>query len=102
MIYAIIILSIILGISIYYNFKFAFILMQMEDAIEESLDVLDERYASVSKVLEIPLFFDSPQIRQVINDIQKSRDSILKVATKIGTLEGEINAEESGQENSKS
>ena len=35
---------------------------------------------SISKVLEIPLFDDSPQIRTVHKDIKRSRDQILAVA----------------------
>ena len=59
----------------------------MEDALEQSLDKLDERYESISKVLEIPLFYDSPQIRQVVKDIKDCQDSILYVANEIGRLE---------------
>ena len=59
----------------------------MEDALEESLDRLDDRYESISKVLEIPLFYDSPQIRQVVTDIKACQQSILYVANEIGRLE---------------
>ena len=59
----------------------------MEDALEQSLDRLDERYESISKVLEIPLFYDSPQIRQVVADIKEWQNSILYVANEIGRLE---------------
>ena len=52
-----------------------------------SLDKLDDRYESISKVLEIPLFYDSPQIRQVVKDIKECRDSVLYVANEIGRLE---------------
>lgn len=98
-IYIIIVLVLLLGVSIYYNIKFALILINMEDALEKSLDVLDQRYASMSKVLEIPLFFDSPQIRQVIDDIRQSRDSILYIANLIGKLEDQNKLlEESGEE----
>ena len=77
----------------YYNYKFAKILIKMEDAISESLDKLDERYTSISKVLEIPIFYDSPQIRQVINDVKDCRDSILLVANNVAKIE-----ESDGQE----
>jgi len=96
--YILIGIVIFLLVSVYYNIKFALILIKMEDAIEESLDVLDERYASISKVLEIPLFFDSPQIRQVINDIKQTRNSILKVANIISDVDGE--SEDGNEESS--
>ena len=74
-------------ISIYYNYKFGRILIRMEDALEVSLDNLDERYISISEILEIPLFYDSPQVRQVHNDIRACRESILYIANEIGRLE---------------
>ena len=82
-----ILVTVLLGISIYYNYKFGRSLIRMEDALEESLDRLDERYESISKVLEIPLFYDSPQIRQVVSDIKECQQSILYVANEIGRLE---------------
>ena len=79
--------TVLLGISVYYNYKFGRSLIRMEDALEQSLDRLDERYESISKVLEIPLFYDSPQIRQVVADIKSCQQSILYVANEIGRLE---------------
>ena len=79
--------TVLLGISVFFNYKFGRALIRMEDALETSLDKLDERYESISKVLEIPLFSDSPQIRQVVSDIKECQDSILYVANEIGRLE---------------
>ena len=81
------ILSALLAISIYYVIKFSLIIFRIEDAIEESLDVIDERYRSISKILEIPIFFDSPQIRQVINDIKVTRDTLLLIANKFASID---------------
>ena len=79
--------TVLLGVSLYYNYKFGRALIRMEDALELSLDKLDEKYASISKILEIPLFYDSPQIRQVVEDIKACQQSILFVAQEIGDLE---------------
>lgn len=79
--------TVLLCISLYYNYKFGRTLIKMEDALESSLDRLDERYESIAKVLEIPLFYDSPQVRQVISDIRACQESILFVANEIGRLE---------------
>ena len=81
------IVTVLLGISVFFNYKFGRALIRMEDALETSLDKLDERYESISKVLEIPLFSDSPQIRQVVSDIKECQNSILYVANEIGRLE---------------
>jgi len=64
----------------FYAYKFGITILKVEDAVEESLDILDERYASISEVLEIPLFDDSPQIKTVHTDIKRSRDAILNIA----------------------
>jgi len=83
----IVILFLALITSLYYVVKFSLIILRIEDAIEESLDVLDERYRSISKILEIPLFYDSPQIRQVLNDVKFTRDTILLVANKFASID---------------
>ena len=82
----IILLSLGLSVSIYYLIKFSLIILKIQDAIEESLDVIDERYQSISKILEIPLFYDSPQIRQVVNDIKITRDTLLSVANRFAKV----------------
>ena len=81
------IVTVLLVVSVYYNINFGRTLIRMEDALELSLDRLDERYESISKVLEIDLFYDSPQIRQVVADIKECQKSILYVANEIGRLE---------------
>lgn len=76
-------------ISLWYNYKFAQIIIKAEDSITESLDILDERYEKISKILEIPIFFDSPQVRQVIDDIKACRSAILYIANSIASIEEE-------------
>ena len=71
----------ILGISIFYNIRHALWIIRITESIEKTLDILDERYSAISKVLEVPLFFDSPQIRGVVEDIKTCRDSLLESAT---------------------
>lgn len=87
LILTIIILCLCLSISLYYVVKFSLIILRMEDSIEESLDIIDERYRSISSVLEIPIFYDSPQIRQVVNDIKVTRDTLLLIANKFASIE---------------
>ena len=91
-------LLILLAISCYYNYKHGVLIIRVAESIEDALDILDERYSSISDILEIPLFYDSPQVRQVQTDIRDCRDSILKVANALGTVEeqpGLKNEEES-------
>ena len=69
--------------SIYFNIKFGMTILKFEDTVEECLDIIDERYRSISKVLEIPIFFDSVEVRQVVNDISATRDAILIIANNL-------------------
>ena len=89
-------LSIFLGYKLY---QFSIIIMDVEDAIEESLDVLDERYSSMNEILQKPIFFDSIEVRQVIADIRDCHSSILVIANKltrnIGIEGGEIKEKDS-------
>jgi hypothetical protein len=52
----------------------------VQDSLETCLDILDERYKSVNKILDIPIFFDSIEVRNCVNEIKKTRDAILIVA----------------------
>lgn len=73
----------LLTISVYFNIKFGIIILRLQDIIEDSLDELDQRYAIFGKILERPVFFDSVEIRQVIQEIKLSQELILKIANKL-------------------
>lgn len=92
-------LGLFLVVSVYYNFKFAKIIFRVEDSIESSLDVLDQGYRSISDILERPVFFDSLEVRQVITDITKVRNSILQVAEKLTSIDEKIENDDQGEEN---
>lgn len=81
-----IILIVLLGVSLYYNYKLGKIILQVEDIVEESLDEIDQIYGRISKILEIPVFFDSIEVRQVISDIDETRQVILKIANNLSNV----------------
>ena len=89
-----IVLCVILSASIYFNYKHAMIILAFQEKIEEALDVLDEKYGSISTILEKPIFFDSVEIRQVLMDISSSRDSILHIANNLCAIEHRVDNEE--------
>tara|TARA_R110000744_G_scaffold20477_1_gene53777 strand:+ start:2530 stop:2841 length:312 start_codon:yes stop_codon:yes gene_type:complete len=74
-------------IATYYCIKFARALLKTTESIEVALDIFDTRYASISKILQIPLFYDSHEVRQVLTDIEQCRDAILQVADIVGKIE---------------
>ncbi len=82
-----------LSVSVYFNIKHGIIILKFVDSIEETLDILDQRYDSISQVLEIPLFYDSPQVRQVVDDVRICRDSLLKSANILSKVSQEEDEE---------
>ena len=76
------------------------IIINMQEVIEDSLDILDEKYAKISEILNIPIFFDSKEVRDVLHEIKGVKDSILTIAQKLTNQdiieEEEIEEEDDG------
>jgi hypothetical protein len=66
-------------------------IFDIEESLEESLDVLDEKYRQMNEILQKPIFFDSVEIRQVVNQIKECHSAILNIAQRLtknmGTLD---------------
>lgn len=95
LIFLCIILLIATAVSLFFAIRFALIILRVEDAIENCIDVLDERYDSMSQIMEIPLFSDSPEIKRVHADIGRSRDAILQIANVLTKETLQVETEES-------
>ena len=82
----------------YQAYKLGKIVINVQDAIEASLDVLDERYKSMNEILQKPVFFDSLEVRQVIEDIGITRDAVLFIANQlVSAQEVPINDDKDGE-----
>ena len=92
--YIIIGLCVALAVSAYYTFRFGMIILRMQDAIENSLEKLDQSYASISQVLQTPLFFDNAEVKKVLSDLEQSRSSVLYVAGQMASIEEVIEEED--------
>ena len=68
---------------VYKLYKFSIIILTIEESLEESLDILNEKYRKINKILNIPIFFDSIEVRSVVNDIKDCHSAILLVANKL-------------------
>ena len=84
----------ILATSIYFNIKHALLIIKMQEAIEESLDILDLKYGKINDILKTPVFFDSLEVRQVLSEIRSSRDSILYLANILSAVAQDENYDE--------
>ena len=76
-------LTVTIVITLFYAIKFALIIVKMQDTVEEALDTLDERYQKINEILQKPLFYDSFEVRQALQEIQRSRDAILVIANEL-------------------
>ena len=65
---------------VYKLYRFSMLILKIEESIEDCLDILNERYESVSKILQKEVFFDSVEVRQAIAEIKASQEAILIVA----------------------
>jgi hypothetical protein len=92
-------------VTIYLAWKlynFSLIIISMEDAIDESLELLDQKYNSMNEILQKPIFFDSIEVRQVVADIKDCHRVILIVANNLTReTKGIETSGETQEENSK-
>ena len=70
---------------------------EVTSQIEESLDIIDESYSNLSRHLKSPVMFDDPAIVSMINDVKKSRQSLLLIANKISSPFENLNSDEDKQ-----
>ena len=93
LIYVLIAISLLCILSIYFCIRFALMLITLRDVIEDSLDIIDEKYHRISKILEIPVFFDSKEVKLALSDLEDARNALLIVANKL-SKEDELENEE--------
>lgn len=58
-------------------------LEDINDRVEESLDILDQSYNRLSRLLETPVLFDDPVVVEMVESAKSARDAILVVANNI-------------------
>ena len=78
-------------------YEFSMIILRIEESIDTSLDILDDQYKRISLILEKPIFFDSIEVRQVIQSIKNCHHAITLIANNLTNETGIIS--EISQEN---
>lgn len=74
------------GALIWLTRKHLYTLEKYDDLVEqveESLDIIDQSYNRMSKLLETPVLFDDPIAVEMVNSAKMTRDSMLLIANKI-------------------
>lgn len=75
-----IITSIGLYLSLMKNFEMSDRLESVEEAIEESLDMLNDVYGRIEAKSKMEVFSDEPVVKELVRDIVESKKMIHKVA----------------------
>ena len=92
-----IITSVLLGAFSVYSarvlYRLGLTVLRVEDALEESLEIMDDRIDSMQKILEVPLFSDSPEIKKIHNDMQACRNALIGIAASLATDITELETE---------
>jgi hypothetical protein len=83
MTYAALALGCVCMIQAFYLYRFARIILKTEEDVEASLDIIDESYQNIATVLDKPLFYDSGEVRQILNQLRNSRTALLYVANRM-------------------
>ena len=78
----------------YYCYKFAMILIKLEDVVEESLTKLESIKSQFEDILEIPVFFDSVEIRKCIQLIKTAKVVVEEIIEDTSKVFGAIQTEE--------
>lgn len=78
--YSVCILSFFLVISLYYCFKFALILLNLQDKLNDSLQIIESNYEKINSILDIPVFYDSYEVKKVVSSIEEVKNSLLIIA----------------------
>ena len=74
------IVSFLFIVASYYAIKFALTILKIQESIEDSLDIIEQKHNSISEILKRPLFFENSEVRQVLKDIEGTRTAIHEIA----------------------
>jgi len=98
MIFLTIFLTALCIVSVFFVVRFGLLILRIEDAIAGCLDKLDKHYNAINEILQTPLYYDSPEVRRVYQELKMSQDAILQVANVLVGQELDTYASEEEEE----
>jgi hypothetical protein len=88
----IVILSLLLvaaiAAGIWATSRLSNLVYDLEEQVEESLDIIDTSYREIGKVLDTPVFYDDPVVKQTLTSLKKAHSGLLLIANKISEFSG--------------
>ena len=67
----------------FYCFRFAFTLLRVQDTTEEAISQIDESHESISEILKIPVYYDSPEVKRVLQEIINVQRVMINIASSL-------------------
>jgi|TARA_Y100000310_G_scaffold332107_1_gene407039 hypothetical protein len=61
--------------------------MNFEDRINDSFEKINKSRETILEILTRPLFYDSPEVKEVLNSIKNVQNTIVHIASNIDMLE---------------
>jgi hypothetical protein len=86
------------SVSLYYCIKFALVIVRMQEVIEVSLDEIEAKYNKISEISEIPVFFDSPEIKRLLIEINDVKNIVYEISYNLANINISEDKEEEDKE----
>ena len=77
------VLLLVLSIAIRFLIKFSLALLRIQESMQTSLDLLDESYGEIGRILGTPVGSDSDEVRQVLYQIRRAQSAVLTAAAQL-------------------
>jgi len=58
----------------------------MQEELEYALDEIDKKYNRITEILDIPVFFDSPEIKRLLLEIKGIKVVILEISARLSKI----------------
>lgn len=70
----------------YAYYKLGMKVLELEEQVESSLDVLDACYSKISEATNTPVASDDPIVLGVVSDVKQCKEAVLLIANKLVTF----------------
>jgi hypothetical protein len=87
------VLGIVILVETFLLIRLSITIFKFEDEITGCLDKIDVSYKKIATILEKPLFYDSPEVREVLNQIGSVNNSLLEIANGLASVDIEGSTE---------
>lgn len=70
-----------LVVAVTFAMRYGRMVLNWENTINEALDEMNDSYERMSQIRNTPLFVNSPEVQQLLNEIDRARGAVLWTAT---------------------